>query len=114
MNRVSSKKINKKFNNKNNSNKINLKKVAFLIIILILIFIILFTIFNKNESKKQKIGKNSSSQDIVDYILDISSYETIIEVEINSNKNNNKYMLKQQYIKDKVEAALNSFQRNMV
>lgn len=54
-------------------------------------------------SKTQKIGKNSSSQDIVNYILDISSYEATIEVETKSNKNSNKYILKQQYIKDKAE-----------
>ena len=41
---------------------------------------------------------NSSSQEIVDYILNISSYETQIEVEVKSNKNSNKYKMKQTYI----------------
>ena len=77
----------------------NKKKVFIFIIILILIATFL-TIFFINRSKTQKIGKNSSSQDIVNYILDISSYEAIIEVETKSNKNSNKYVLKQQYIKD--------------
>jgi hypothetical protein len=49
-------------------------------------------------AKNSKIGNNSSSQEIVNYILDISSYETKIEVEVISNKNKNKYILKQQYI----------------
>ena len=40
---------------------------------------------------------NTSSQEIVDYILNISSYETKVEVEVQSNKNQNKYMIKQQY-----------------
>ena len=39
-----------------------------------------------------------SSQEIMDNILNISAYETIIEVEINSNKNTNKYIIKQKYI----------------
>lgn len=49
------------------------------------------------EGKNLKIGNNSTSQEIVDYILNISSYEAIIEVEVNSNKNSNRYILKQQY-----------------
>ena len=52
-------------------------------------------------AKTLKIGNNSSSQEIVDYILNISSYEAQIEVEIKSNKNTNKYKLKQKYINDK-------------
>ena len=44
-----------------------------------------------------KIGNNSSSQDVVNYILNINSYEAEINVEINSNKNNNKYKIKQKY-----------------
>ena len=80
----------------------NKKKVFIFIIILILIATFL-TIFFINRSKTQKIGKNSSSQDIIDYILNISSYEATIEVETKSNKNSNKYVLKQQYIKDKAE-----------
>lgn len=50
-------------------------------------------------SKNFKIGNNSTSQEIVDYILNISSYEAKVEVEVKSNKNNNKYILKQEYKK---------------
>jgi len=53
-------------------------------------------------AKNLKIGNNSSSQEIVDYILNISSYEAKIEVEVQSNKNTNKYIIKQQYIQDDV------------
>lgn len=75
-------------------------KKIFIILVIFILAIIIFCIFFLNKSKPQKIGNNSSSQEIVDYILNISSYETKIEVETNSNKNSNKYMLKQQYIND--------------
>ena len=81
----------------------NKKKIFIFLIFFIIIAVILVIIFSKKMSKTQKIGKNSSSQDIVNYILDISSYEATIEVETKSNKNSNKYILKQQYIKDKAE-----------
>ena len=44
-----------------------------------------------------KFGNNNSSQEIIDNILNISSYEAIIEVEVNSNKNTNRYVIKQKY-----------------
>ena len=75
------------------------KKIILFIVMLILIIIII-SVFFINKSKTTKIGKNSSSQEIVDYILNISSYEVTIEAEIKSNKNSNKYILKQQYIND--------------
>ena len=59
--------------------------------------IIFFTFFHTKTAKNFKIGNNSSSQEILDYILNISSYETTIEVEVESNKNKNQYILKQQY-----------------
>lgn len=80
-------------------------KIKIFIIIIIVIIIITSTIFflknQNNMAKTLKIGNNSSSQEIVDYILNISSYEAQIEVEIKSNKNTNKYKLKQKYINDK-------------
>ena len=74
------------------------KKTIIIICIMLIILIIFLTIFYKKTAKKSQIGNNSSSQEIVDYILNISSYETEIEVEVTSNKNSNKYKLKQQYI----------------
>lgn len=53
--------------------------------------------FYKNRVKKFKIGNNKTSQEIVDYILNISSYEVNVTVNVTSNKNNNKYILKQTY-----------------
>ena len=60
---------------------------------------IFFIFFNNNTAKKIKIGNNSSSQEIVDYILNIRSYEATVEVNVNSNKNTSKYILKQRYEK---------------
>lgn len=77
-------------------------------IVLILIFILLmgitsfFIFFPTKTAKNLKIGNNTNSQEIVDYILNISSYETKVEVEVNSNKNKNKYILKQQYVKERI------------
>ena len=69
-----------------------------MIIIIILITIFLAIFFYITKSKKIKIGNNSSSQEIIENILNISSYESIIDIEVNSNKNVNKYVIKQKYI----------------
>ena len=77
----------------------NKNKILKIIIIIISIMTIFFiTFFYITKSKKIKIGNNSSSQEIIENILNISSYESIIEVEVNSNKNVNKYVIKQTYI----------------
>lgn len=67
----------------------------FFLIILIIIFLIIF--ISKNMTKKLKNGNNMDSQEIVDFILNINSYTAKIEVEVNSNKNTNKYILSQEY-----------------
>ena len=72
-----------------------LRKIIIVIIIIIICICIFFYI---NKSKKIKIGNNSTSQEIIGNILNISSYETVIEVEVKSNKNTNKYTIKQKYI----------------
>lgn len=85
-------------------NKINKRKKIMLIVLIILLILLISiaTIFfikkNNNTAKISKIGKNSNSQEIVNYILNISSYEAQIEVEVKSNKNSNKYKIKQKYI----------------
>ena len=77
----------------------NKNKMLIKIIIVISIIAILGTIFFCiTKSKKIKIGNTSSSQEMIENILNISSYESVIEVEVNSNKNVNKYVLKQTYI----------------
>lgn len=73
------------------------KNIIILIIgVFIIGIIIFFTFFNNKTAKNLKIGNNTSSQEIVDYILNISSYQATVEVEIKSNKNNNRYLLKQE------------------
>ena len=74
--------------------KIN-KKVFYLILIILLIIISI--IIYKKMIKNSKIGNNMSSQEIVDYILNVNSYKSNVTVHINSNKNKNKYILNQEY-----------------
>ncbi len=78
----------------------NKRKIIIITAIAILLVIlgIIFIKNNNKTAKTSKIGNNSSSQEIVNYILNISSYETQIEVEVKSNKNSNKYKIKQTYI----------------
>ena len=71
-------------------------KKIILILITILIGVVCI-IFYKNSVKDLKIGHNKSSQEIVDYILNINSYEVQVTVDITSNKNKNRYILKQTY-----------------
>ena len=89
------------YNHKHKKTKEKKQKTLIIIIIAITLIAIVATILIKKQNKTAKnikIGNNSSSQEIVDYILNISSYETQIEVEVKSNKNSNKYKIKQTYI----------------
>ncbi|MBR3162502.1 MAG: hypothetical protein IKF17_00155 [Clostridia bacterium] len=74
------------------------KPILLFLLMIVLVCIIIVIFFNKNMSKVFKNGNNMSSQEIVDYVLNISSYKANISVEINSNKNSNKYILNQEYI----------------
>lgn len=76
----------------------NKKIIICLILMVILAVSIFFIFFHKNTAKVLKTGNNMSSQEVVDYFLNISSYEATVTVEVNSNKNSNKYILNQQYI----------------
>lgn len=73
------------------------KKIFILFFIIIIIAVVLFFIFRNNGTKNFKIGNNTSSQEVVDYILNINFYEAVIEVDVKSNKNENKYKIKQIY-----------------
>ena len=83
-------------------NKKTNKGKAVIAILMLIIIIGIGAIFfikqNNKTAKISKIGDNSTSQEIVDYILNISSYESLIDVEVQSNKNSNKYKIKQAYI----------------
>lgn len=72
-------------------------KKKYWLILLIIVIVIGGVIFYKNRVKDSKIGNNKTSQEIVDYILNISSYEVNVTVNVTSNKNSNKYILKQTY-----------------
>ena len=74
--------------------KIN-KKIFYIIILILLIVLGVF--IYKNVIKKSKIGNNMSSQEIVDYILNVSNYKSNVTIQVNSNKNTNKYILKQEF-----------------
>ena len=72
-------------------------KKKYWLILLIIIIGVGGIIFYKNRVKDSKSGNNKTSQEIVDYILNISSYEVQVTVNVTSNKNTNKYILKQTY-----------------
>lgn len=83
---------------KTKKEKRKLKPIVIMIIAIIFVAILSMSLFFYNKTaKKSEIGNNSTSQEIVDYILNINSYETKIEVEVQSNKNKNKYIIKQTY-----------------
>ena len=73
-------------------------KKKYWFILLIIIIIIGGIIFYKNMVKNHKVGNNKNSQEIVNYILNISSYEVKVTVDVTSNKNSNKYILRQIYL----------------
>ena len=72
------------------------KKYFYLIGVILLIIIFIIFIL-KNTTKKSKTGNNMNSQEIVDCILSINSYKATINMQVNSNKNSNRYILKQEY-----------------
>lgn len=77
--------------------KIN--KKVFLGVCLILIFICV-VIFAKNVYKKSSFGNTNignSKEEVLNNILNINSYTARVEVSITSNKNENKYVLSQEY-----------------
>lgn len=75
----------------------NKKMLIIIVILIVLMSSILLIILKNNTAKNLKIGNNTNSQEILDYILNISSYEAKIEVEVKSNKNENKYIINQKY-----------------
>lgn len=79
------------------------KKIYFIIgIITILIFLIFFI---KNNYKNFDTGHNMSNKNIEEiekYILNISSYKAKASIEVQSNKNSNKYVVLQEYTKPNI------------
>ena len=75
------------------------KKLIFILCAIILVVTIIFFIFYKNNYKTLNLGNNinTSAESVKEYILNLSSYEATIQVEVVSNKNSNKYILKQKF-----------------
>ena len=85
------------------SSNIN-KRNIFIILIAICILSTILLFFTKNNYKNKILGNNMSNkniEEIEEYILNISSYEAKIEVTVESNKNTNKYIIEQEYQKNK-------------
>lgn len=73
---------------------IRISKKFYILILILTLFVIFFAFF---MVKNFKSGNNKSSQDMVNDILNMKTYNTIIEVEVKSNKNQNRYVIKQVY-----------------
>ena len=71
------------------------KKIFFIIILIVFLVFCIFIL--KNVIKKSKNGNNMNSQEIVDYILNVKKYKANILVQVNSNKNTNKYVINQEF-----------------
>lgn len=80
------------------------KKVILILLIFLIILITILAIFEYNKAVS---GNNISKSDNID-ILNISSYSANITVEVNSNKNTNKYIINQEYI------APNTFKQEII
>lgn len=75
--------------------KIIQNKKIFIIAGLLIILLIIFAI---NHYKNKNIGNNTINktlEEVEEYILNIKSYQSTVEITVNSNKNTNKYILKQ-------------------
>ena len=70
------------------------------VVVLIIVIFGFYLFFSKNNNKNLKNGNNLSNkslEEIERYILNINSYEANITVDINSNKNKTKYVIKQKF-----------------
>ena len=79
------------------------KKIIIFVSLIVIAILIFF--FVKNNYKKFNIGNNITSksiEEVENYILNINSYKAKIEVEVQSNKNENKYILMQKFAKPNI------------
>ncbi len=94
---------------KNSKNPL-MKKMLIPIMLLVIVIISLFIyFFYHNSNKKINFGNNLSNktnQEIEEYILNISSYEADIEVNVESNKNRTKYKIQQNYVSPNIEKQI--------
>lgn len=75
-------------------------KKVFLVFVILVVSLILFFLI-QFVYKKIISGNNiiKSDGDLIEYILNISSYEAKLEVTVYSNKTTNKYVIEQYYLK---------------
>ena len=76
------------------------KKFLFIILAIATLLVIISIIFSKKSYETINIGNNNLNktlEEVEDYILNIKSYTATIEVTVNSNKNSNKYLIKQSH-----------------
>ena len=74
------------------------KKFLFIILAIAILLVIISIIFSKKSYETINIGNNNLNktlEKVEDYILNIKEYTATIEVTVNSNKNSNKYLIKQ-------------------
>ena len=89
--------------------KTNKKLIILLVIIILIVLFIILYFFLKNTNKKLNFGNNLNNKtlaEIEEYILNISSYEAEIEVQVESNKNQTKYLLHQSYVSPNIEKQM--------
>ena len=85
------------------------KLIIILGILAVLVTSVIIYFFIKNNYKNLKSGNNMSNKnlkEIEEYILSIRSYNAKIEVEIQSNKIKNKYVLEQKYAEPNVQKQI--------
>ena len=76
-------------------------KRTVIIVVVIVLFILLILFFVGKANKANIFGNTTiskSAEDLTANILNMSSYEATIVVEVQNNKNQTKYLLKQQYV----------------
>ena len=77
-----------------------MKKIMTIVILIIIIISIFFIKINYKSSKIGNNMSNKSADEIKEYILDINSYELTANITIESNKNRNIYVAKEECIKE--------------
>lgn len=89
--------------------KLNKKLIIIFIVVILLVLSIILYFFLKNDNKNLNLGNNLSNktlEEIEEYILNISSYEAEIEVQVESNKNQTKYLIEQKYVSPNIEKQI--------
>ena len=75
------------------------KKFLIIVVGIAILLVIISIIFSKKSYETINIGNNNLNktlEEVEDYILNIKEYTATIEVTVNSNKNSNKYLIKQE------------------